>query len=297
MTGCRVESDLSSMGNDHSPARKKSSSIPKLADSSSILKPADSSSILKPADPFLATEFARLPDELQVLILTFRPSAIILFSQVSHRYERLLESAYVSIIGRRRITTQQEFTLAKDLPIRACILDLGSSSHCYAKYWSVCHHYRTGAFAGGSIELDHHGRVQSNQLDLQSARDIATAGSSDPPGRYHCSTMESFIIYTRREKCMRIDPNYARDKVLSELDERHDQLQLGLRSHNRLQYYRSIVQAYVWSGMDIPTCNLPHRLGWNQLKEIDHNLETILAAIERIYRTVRHRVTAMSMSM
>ena len=224
-----------------------------------------------------------------MLILTFKPSAIILFSQVSHRYERLLESVYVSIIGRRRVTTQRELDLAEHLPIRACIWDLDPPPHLYAKYWSFVRHGKVKAFAGDSFELSRDGRGQMNQMGQQFANDMVSAS----PGRFHCSTMESFVIYMQRDKCMRVDPNYARDKVLNELDERHRRFIDGLCLRDRRQYYRSIIQAYRWSGMDVLTFNLFCQFDWSQLNEIDHNLKAIIADIEYIYQTVRKRIMSM----
>ena len=124
-----------------------------------------------------------------------RSSLIVLFSQspVSHRYERLLEPAYVTIVGSRSITGQ-EFRLDQQLPIRVYLAEIIPRCNYAVSYLILLKHSMPKCLNGISVGLRQDGRVDllslnESEVVMQVTQQMASAVS------FVGASMSSYVIY------------------------------------------------------------------------------------------------------
>ena len=169
-------------------------------------------------------QLTQLPIELQLRIIELSPSLIVVFSQVSHQYDRLLENVYLSVVGAQLIMDHEVSRQPpmSQLPSKALVIVAKQGT--YAACW--CHLLQIDPIGIHKtylqVMMSHTGQVTLTSL---SHSEVESEFFLTYPDVSYCATssMEVSILAANRRKCMRLDSKYHQRFTLQRLEARYQE--------------------------------------------------------------------------
>jgi hypothetical protein len=244
--------------------------------------------------------FSSLPSELQETIINQRPELTRAFFQVNPQYEALMSQTMLTQFCNQSITEDEQTYIAEFQPNRGYIyhkyLNQDNNGHV-TKIGTLIILIEESPIAARrnstviEITLDNiQGiRIQEISPNLQHQRFQFYQGS------FNQDLLSLYNLWTNRLNCMRIDPNYAKNRALDILDRQQEIYDKYISTTNNITfgYKNLIISVYSTLIMNKYIFNILGRSKLNKLINIDANINDIKHDISYLFEAIRNRILAL----
>lgn len=224
--------------------------------------------------------FIFLIPELKIHIISQHIHLIKIFSQVNHEYKHLLKNQYINILGRLKIRKYEQTRIKQavkgslykknyDGDRRSYLVKITYKSLIQDRY-KICLYeffYDPSGFTSKKVSPF---KIQNalNYYDTVFCHDLLI--------RYH--------VYTKRLGCMEINPNYAKESILS---------YLNLTEADSVNTNIEIVNLYIFLIMNKYVFNIEDDSDLIKLQNIEDNRDNIHCDIKRLFQLIRNKILAL----
>jgi hypothetical protein len=234
--------------------------------------------------------FQSLPLEMQEQIIIQRPELLRSFSQTNSEYGDLLERSYFNQICNMRTKGHESRYIMNKLPTKITL-----------------HQHRMNqengivTAVGYVISISQLSIIQNHPKFIEIISDNIQGVEIRPNARniitnYRGSLIKDlwqyYNIWANRLNCMRIDPNYAKDRTLAKLNEFWGPYNNFINTHDNIdfQYKNQIIFTYLYMFMNKFAFNILDNSDLTKLIDIERNIDDIMNDIQYLYETIIHRI-------
>jgi hypothetical protein len=238
--------------------------------------------------------FLSLAPEIQERILVQNPDLIRIFSQVNSQYETLLKRKYFNIICSEGISVDEVYNaIGYKQPIMGLYYrdendDFTTSNHLLLiRQVDPLMQDVTSTI----IEI-----LFNNVTDViinQITRDDVNYYDNDM--LITEDLLSSYNTYTHRLSCMKINPNYAKNVILSRLDKAIEYYNKRIHDSSNIdsEYKYRIIDLYMDLIMNKYAFNILDNSNLMKLQNIEQNVDDIKHDIEYLLQELRKRIIAL----
>lgn len=250
--------------------------------------------------------FLSIPFELQEKIISQRDDLILIFSQVNSFYRCLLEREYYCKFFNKCVSDKEWASVYNNQPFTITIYSKKNNEKCSYLLRVARRCLALNIHFLEIKQFDTKIKVYETKFHPDLSPDYLNSVIYEYMWGYNMTTSDTltyFNVNNNRTRCVEIDPNFAKNRCLDDLNdemERYDVIKTCYYENN-VQYderideeYKSIViYTYVRLIVDKYVFNIIDNSDLYKLEDVEQNLEDIENDIDYLFNTIRNKILNM----